>query len=541
MVYVVGVVGIVLFYLIILGLGIWASRRRKEGEEETILAGRNIGVFLGSFTLTATWVGGGYINGTAEAVYDKGLVSAQAPWGYATSLAIGGLFFAKIMRKRKYVTMIDPFQERYGKHIGSIMYFPALMGEIFWSAAILSALGATVSVVIGLGKTLSIIVSSCIAVCYTLIGGLYSVAYTDVIQLICIFVGLWLSIPFALSHDAVTNIEITAPKWLGEWPVNYGYWIDHAFLLVFGGVPWQVYFQRVLACKNEKVAQILSFAGAFGCVIMTIPAVLIGAAGASADWTQTGFYPEGLRNMTNATLTPPDGLLILPLVLRYLTPNYIAFFGLGAISAAVMSSTDSSILSASSMFTHNIYKTLFRKNASARELLWVIRISIIVVGALATLMGLTVNSVYSLFALCSDLVFVILFPQLVSVIYVPFSNTYGSLSGYLIGLVLRVIGGEELIGLPAMVKYPYYSHVYGQMFPFRTLAMVCSFLTILLVSYIAEFLFKKGYISMEKDFLHCFESYDFEKEGVKNNNENPHEKVPLAALNPGKRTEVNVA
>jgi len=94
------------------------------------------------------------------------------------------------MRRRRYVTMIDPFQEKYGVRVGGLMYIPALMGEIFWSAAILSALGATVSVVVGLGKHLSIILSSCIAVFYTLIGGLYSVAYTDVIQLICIFVGL---------------------------------------------------------------------------------------------------------------------------------------------------------------------------------------------------------------------------------------------------------------------------------------------------------------------------------------------------------------
>jgi len=51
-IYVVGVVGIVIFYLIILGLGVWAATRRKEGEEETLLAGRSIGAFLGTFTLT---------------------------------------------------------------------------------------------------------------------------------------------------------------------------------------------------------------------------------------------------------------------------------------------------------------------------------------------------------------------------------------------------------------------------------------------------------------------------------------------------------
>jgi len=86
--------------------------------------------------------------------------------------------------------MLDPFQQRYGLRMGGLLYIPALLGEIFWSAAILSALGATVSVVVGLGKDLSVIVSACIAVFYTLIGGLYSVAYTDVIQLICIFIGL---------------------------------------------------------------------------------------------------------------------------------------------------------------------------------------------------------------------------------------------------------------------------------------------------------------------------------------------------------------
>lgn len=94
------------------------------------------------------------------------------------------------MRQRNYVTMLDPFQEKYGARMGGLLFFPALLGEIFWSAAILSALGSTVSVVVGLGKQLSIIVSACIAVLYTLIGGLYSVAYTDVIQLVCIFVGL---------------------------------------------------------------------------------------------------------------------------------------------------------------------------------------------------------------------------------------------------------------------------------------------------------------------------------------------------------------
>lgn len=102
----------------------------------------------------------------------------------------GGIAFAKIMRKREYFTMIDPFQEKYGPRMGGLLYIPALLGDIFWGAAILAALGATISVVLNLDRVPSIIASSCIAILYTLIGGLYSVTYTDVIQVICIFIGL---------------------------------------------------------------------------------------------------------------------------------------------------------------------------------------------------------------------------------------------------------------------------------------------------------------------------------------------------------------
>ena len=94
------------------------------------------------------------------------------------------------MRSRKYVTMLDPFHEKYGRKMGGLLFIPPLLGEIFWSAAILAALGASISVVIDLDNTTSIIVSGAIAVFYTLCGGLYSVIYTDVVQLICIFVGL---------------------------------------------------------------------------------------------------------------------------------------------------------------------------------------------------------------------------------------------------------------------------------------------------------------------------------------------------------------
>jgi len=54
---------------------------------------------------------------------------------------VGGLLFARKMREAGYVTMLDPFEQRYGRVMAALLYIPALLGEVFWSAAILSALG----------------------------------------------------------------------------------------------------------------------------------------------------------------------------------------------------------------------------------------------------------------------------------------------------------------------------------------------------------------------------------------------------------------
>lgn len=110
---------------------------------------------------------------------------------------------------------------------------------------------------------------------------------------------------------------------------------------------------------------------------------------AVSAWNETGYkgpYP----------LTTDESSMILPMVLQYLTPDFVSFFGLGAVSAAVMSSADSSVLSASSMFARNVYKLIFRQKASEMEIIWVMRVSILIVGVLATIMALTIPSIYGL-------------------------------------------------------------------------------------------------------------------------------------------------
>lgn len=129
--------------------------------------------------------------------------------------------------------------------------------------------------------------------------------------------------------------------------------------------------------------------------------------------------------------------------------------------------------------------------------------SIFGVGALATVMAILVTSIYELWFLCADLVYVLLFPQLVCVIYIKYTNTYGSLAGYLLGLFFRLSGGEPALYLPPLIEYPWYNTEDGQLFPFKTLCMVISLSSLCLVSYITKYLFEHGILKAKYDFFMC--------------------------------------
>ncbi|KAM9853895.1 high affinity choline transporter 1-like [Aulostomus maculatus] len=518
-VHVPGLVAVIVFYIIILVIGIWASRKSKMVEkacvgnksEITIVGGRNINVLVGVFTMTATWVGGGYIMGTAEAVYSptQGLIWAMGPPAYLINFLLGGLFFAKPMRSKCYVTMLDPFQHRYGNMFTAALLLPALISDILWVACILAALGGTMSVILGLSSSLSIIISAAVSIVYTFLGGLYSVAYTDIIQLSFIFFSLWLCIPFLILSPAVSASSPTAflnqsndNSWIGELaPADAGKWADEMLLLALGGLAYQALHQRILSAASSAQAQVTCFAAAGAVFIMGIPSVVIGAVAASADWNQTAY---GLP----APYERGEAGKVLPLALQYLTPSWVSVLGIGSVAAAVMSSMDSVLLSSASMFTQNIYKTTLRKQASERELQRVIRVSVLLVGLAGTGLAFGDDSVFALWLVSGDLIYCIILPQLVCVLHFRCANSYGAISGYIGGLLLRGLSGEPSLGIPPVLLYPGWREEAGvirQYFPFRTLAMLTSLVCVLTVSWLLELGFCRQIIPQSWDVLSVFE------------------------------------
>lgn len=484
-------VSLIIIFAVFLVIGCLSALKGRHGtSDDFLVAGRAMPIWLATMTMTATWVDGGYLLGTAEGVYKSSLsLGLQGGLCFGLSLILGGLFFAGRMRRLEFTTLIDPFEARFGKGWAAVLFIPAVLGEIFWSGELLVAIGSTIGVATGMKLSTAIVISAGVVILYTVAGGMWSVAYTDALQLCLVMLGLVVAMPFVLEAaggwDASWSAYLTARSdrgwifpslgveggfWTSQSIVN---WWDVSLMLIFGGIPWNCYFQRVLSCQTPRKAQWHSISAGMLTIGLTIPPMLIGLTAFKYAW------PAGLLSQLQAN--PSQAM---PMMFQYATPWLVATLGIGAIIAAVTSSFSSSILSAASMLSWNCCRRLFWPDLSTVHMKRLIRLSILLLGFASVLMAMKVQSVQALWFFTSDLVFVLLFPQLVFALFDRRANRIGSIVAFVVSLALRIGGGEPLFNLQPLIPYPelfaailpgepasWYDSTSGAMlFPFKTLA-----------------------------------------------------------------------
>lgn len=156
----------------------------------------------------------------------------------------------------------------------------------------------------------------------------------------------------------------------------------------------------------------------------------------------------------------------------------------------------------SSCIHTSVFLCVTPSQASDWEMQWVIRVSVVVVGVVGTAITFSSNSTLLLWILGADVAYTLIFPQLVTVLFFKVTNGYGAIMGYIIGLLLRILLGENTVGLPVILQLPgctLQDGVYVQKAPIRTFSMLSTLLCILFFSWLSSLMFNGGLLPEKWD------------------------------------------
>lgn len=438
-------IGVACYLVIMLVIGIYASKRAGASSSSFIVAGRNMPIWLCSTTIVATWFGGGTMLGGAGASYEGGLLGVIAdPFGGALCLFLVGFFFVRIFRRLRLLTFIEFMENRYGRVAATIAAIGSISSNVGWTGALLVAFGVVFQTLTGIPLEIGIIGGAVVVFIYTAAGGMWAVAMTDFVQMVVIAVGLicllivvlidvggWGNIGPQLPADTfrMTPRDASASVWL-----NYlRAW------LIFGlaDVSAQTLMQRAFSAKNEQVAQNSFYLAGFGHLSIGMIPVTLGI----------------IASVTMPGLIDPE-TVIPALALAHLHPVAIAIF-VGAILAAIMSSADSALLAAASVFSVNILP-LFKRQVSDRQRLLATRIAIPVFGSIAVYVAIRVQVVYNLILDANSVILVCVTIPFIVGIWWPKANRSGALAsmatGFLVWFICIIYAPElpgDLMGLLA--------------------------------------------------------------------------------------------
>lgn len=443
------IIVLAIYMLGMIGVGVWSSRRVKDSTDY-IVAGRRLGTFFVTGTLFATWFCAGTLMGSTAQAYlfgNQGVIFD--PWGAAACLLIAGLFFNRLMRRGRYLTLVDFFHIRYGRNMGVASVFVLVTAETGWVGAQLVAFGTLLKVFTGMPLGWGIVISAAVVIIYTTLGGMWSVTITDVIQMIILSIGLLIILPFAVDHIGGWSHLFTkagnwsgAPSWamaptkdagylgyfgLPGWLYYIGAWMS----IGLGSIPAQDLMQRVLSAKSDKVAVRSSYYSAGLYLTIGMIPVMLGVA-------MFEVHPALTIDQTND---------ILPwMAMQWLPPILTAVF-VAAIVAALMSSCDSALLAISSMVGYNALK-MIKPDASSQLTLKTTRAVVPVAAVVATLMALYLETIYMLVVIAWSIILVGLFAPFAAGYFWKKCNGAAALAALAGGFVSWV----------ALTFYYYYAH-----------------------------------------------------------------------------------
>ncbi len=359
------------FVFFVVGTSLYKSRKRKETSEDYFLAGRSLFWYLIGFSLIASNISTEqFVGMSGQGAGHVGMAVASYEWIAAITLVFVAIFFLPKFLKSGIFTIPEFLEHRYNPIPRAIMaFYTVIIYVAVTIAAVLYSGGLTLHTIFGIDLTTAVWIIGIIAAFYTTYGGLRAVVWADLIQGSALIIGgvLTMILGFIAVGGVSNFLQANADRlhmilpsdhieipWtaliVGIWIPNFYYWGFNQYIM-----------QRTLGAKSLRQGQRgVIFAASLK---LLIPFIVIFPGIMALQ-----LYKDQLSTADQA----------YPLLIKNLIPTGLRGFMFAAIFGAVMSSLDSMLNSASTIFTMDLYKRHFRRNVSSKSLITVGRIMTVV-------------------------------------------------------------------------------------------------------------------------------------------------------------------
>lgn len=346
-------IAVVIIYLVGTTLvGLYLSKRTKSASD-FLIAGRNLGLILTTATLAAIQIGAGVILGGAELGAESGLWPGM--WygiGCGGGLILAGLLVASRLRRRGGFVPLDFFSDRYGERRWVRIWawlsnIPSLLG-IF--VAQIMAAGSIFSI-FGFDYTTGVLVCGVVVMLYSVMGGMWTVAVTNFIQLGIIVIGIPLVAVMALIRlgemETVTIGQVIGTPFIPPGMFTRAVFIIIPFLLAIS-VSYDAYM-RYQSAKSEAVAK-------WGCILGGVIVIVIS-------------FCVGLIGSVGRILFPTVANdAVLPRTVEATLHPIFAGVVVSSLLAAAMSTANCLLVSLAGTFTRDLYNKVLHPKSALDEL-----------------------------------------------------------------------------------------------------------------------------------------------------------------------------
>ena len=432
---------VIIYWVISVAIGIYAAKWVHNSRDFAV-AGRRMPMYIVTATVFATWFGSETVLGIPATFIKDGLSGVIAdPFGSSLCLILVGLFFARPLYRMNLLTIGDYYRKRYSRPVEILTTLCIVVSYLGWVGAQIKALGLVFSVVSdgAITQQWGMIIGASTVLLYTMLGGMFSVAITDFIQMIIIVLGMlyigWEVSALAGGVGAVVSHAASSGK-LNILPapeLRDILWFLAAWItMMLGSIPQQDVFQRVQSAKDENTAArssilggVLYFGFAFIPIFLAYSASLIDPKMVAANLEK-------------------DSQLILPnLILSPIVPIFAQIMFFGALLSAIKSCASATLLAPSVSFSENILRPFFPK-ITDHQFLTLMRVVLVVFTCMVTFFALhSEASIYKMVENAYKITLVGAFVPLVCGLYWKRATNLGGTLAVVLGLVVWI--GMELL------------------------------------------------------------------------------------------------